>query len=173
MNKISLCPQRACILVQKASHCSLENVCTAHFWWTCSYLAVPLVLLERLEVLVITDCWCHLGLSWWLSSKDSACSAEDAGLIPGSGRSPGEGNGNPLQCSCLERDSQGQNVMQVTSRPSRKGLLRPSGDYILLADSHLNLSHSHYPPPHRQQPQLVKPWQQQTGTGQEVRNARL
>ena len=26
----------------------------------------------------------------------------DAGLIPGSGRSPGEGNGNPLQYSCLE-----------------------------------------------------------------------
>ena len=32
--------------------------------------------------------------------KESACSAEDLGLIPGSGRSPGEGNGNPLQCSC-------------------------------------------------------------------------
>ena len=28
--------------------------------------------------------------------------AGDAGLIPGLGRSPGEGNGNPLQCSCLE-----------------------------------------------------------------------
>ena len=28
--------------------------------------------------------------------------ARDAGLIPGSGRSPGEGNGNPLQYSCLE-----------------------------------------------------------------------
>ena len=28
--------------------------------------------------------------------------AEDMGLIPGSGRSPGEGNGNPLQYSCLE-----------------------------------------------------------------------
>ena len=28
--------------------------------------------------------------------------AADAGLIPGSGRSPGGGNGNPLQCSCLE-----------------------------------------------------------------------
>ena len=26
----------------------------------------------------------------------------DAGSIPGSGRSPGEGNGNPIQCSCLE-----------------------------------------------------------------------
>ena len=30
------------------------------------------------------------------------CDAGDVGLIPGSGRSPGEGNGNPLQCSCLE-----------------------------------------------------------------------
>ena len=34
--------------------------------------------------------------------KASACSAEDLGLIPGSGRSSGEGNGNPLQYSYLE-----------------------------------------------------------------------
>ena len=34
--------------------------------------------------------------------KESACNAGDLGLIPGSGRSPGEGNGNPLQYSCLE-----------------------------------------------------------------------
>ena len=34
--------------------------------------------------------------------KEYACSAGDPGLIPGSGRSPGEGNGKPLQCSCLE-----------------------------------------------------------------------
>ena len=37
--------------------------------------------------------------------KESACRAEDArdaGSIPGSGRSPWEGNGNPLQYSCLE-----------------------------------------------------------------------
>ena len=34
--------------------------------------------------------------------KVSACNAGDPGLIPGSGRSPGEGNGNPLQYSCLE-----------------------------------------------------------------------
>ena len=38
----------------------------------------------------------------WLSSKESACNAGDAGSIPGSGRSPGGGHGNPLQCSCLE-----------------------------------------------------------------------
>ena len=35
-------------------------------------------------------------------SKQSACNAGDPGSIPGSGRSPGEGNGNPLQYSCLE-----------------------------------------------------------------------
>ena len=35
-------------------------------------------------------------------SKEFACSAEDPGSIPGSGRSPAEGNGNPLQYSCLE-----------------------------------------------------------------------
>ena len=34
-------------------------------------------------------------------SKESACNAEDLGLIPGSGRSPGEGNGYLLQYSCL------------------------------------------------------------------------
>ena len=34
--------------------------------------------------------------------KASAYNAGDLGLIPGSGRSPGEGNGNPLQYSCLE-----------------------------------------------------------------------
>ena len=34
--------------------------------------------------------------------KESACNAGDLGLIPGLGRCPGEGNGNPLQYSCLE-----------------------------------------------------------------------
>ena len=37
-----------------------------------------------------------------LDSKESACNAGDPGLIPGSGRSPGKGNGYPLQYSCLE-----------------------------------------------------------------------
>ena len=35
-------------------------------------------------------------------SKESACNAGDAGLIPGSGSSPGGGHGKPLQYSCLE-----------------------------------------------------------------------
>ena len=42
------------------------------------------------------------GLPWRLSGKESACSAGDTGLIPGSGRSPGEGHGKPFQYSFLE-----------------------------------------------------------------------
>ena len=40
--------------------------------------------------------------------KASACSARDLGSIPGLGRSPGEGNGNPLQYSCLENPMEGR-----------------------------------------------------------------
>ena len=36
------------------------------------------------------------GCPWWLSGKESACQEGDAGLIPGSEKSPGEGNGTPL-----------------------------------------------------------------------------
>ena len=40
--------------------------------------------------------------SWWLSGKEPTCNAGDVGSILGSGRSPGGGNGNPLQYSSLE-----------------------------------------------------------------------
>ena len=42
------------------------------------------------------------GLPQWLSGKESACNAGDPGSIPGAGKSPGGGYGNPLQYSCLE-----------------------------------------------------------------------
>ena len=42
------------------------------------------------------------GFSAGSDSKESACNAGDLGLIPGSGRSHGEGNSYPLQNSCLE-----------------------------------------------------------------------
>ena len=48
------------------------------------------------------------GLPRWHSDKESACDAgdaEDRSLIPGSGRSPGVGNGNPPQYSCLENSA--------------------------------------------------------------------
>ena len=43
-----------------------------------------------------------VGFPYSSVGKESACNAGDLGSIPGSGRSPGEGNGNPLQYSCLE-----------------------------------------------------------------------
>ena len=59
-----------------------------------------------LQICSVIKIWeCNIGPQW-LSSKESACSAGDAagakGLIPGLGRCPGEGNGNPLQYSCLK-----------------------------------------------------------------------
>ena len=42
------------------------------------------------------------GLPRWLSGKESTRNAGGLGSICGPGRSPGEGNGNPLQYSCLE-----------------------------------------------------------------------
>ena len=51
--------------------------------------------------------FCQMYTIWWgspkwLSGIESTCQARDMGLIPGSRRSPGEGNGNPLHYSCLE-----------------------------------------------------------------------
>ena len=57
----------------------------------------------------------QVGLPWGLSGfpggsdgKVSVCNAGDLGSIPGSGRSPGEGNGNPLQYSCLDNPMDGE-----------------------------------------------------------------
>ena len=43
-----------------------------------------------------------LGFTGGSAGKESVCNAGGLGLIPGLGRSAGEGNGNPLQYSCLE-----------------------------------------------------------------------
>ena len=51
--------------------------------------------------------------------KASACNAGDPGLIPGSGRSSGEGNGNPLQYSCLENSTE-----RVAWRPTVHGVTK-------------------------------------------------
>ena len=45
--------------------------------------------------------------------KKSVCNAGDAGLIPGLGRFPGGGHGDPLQCSCLE-NSMDRGAWQAT-----------------------------------------------------------
>ena len=71
-------------------------------------------------------CVCHFSclaclLPRWLSEKESACKGGDAGdvgSIPGSGRSPGEGNGNLLQYSCL-RSPWTEETGGLTSRGSQ------------------------------------------------------
>ena len=49
-----------------------------------------------------------LGFPGGSEVKASASNAGDPGSIPGSGRSPGEGNGNPLQYACLENPMDGE-----------------------------------------------------------------
>ena len=49
----------------------------------------------------------HIDFPGGSEVKASGCNVGDLGSIPGSGRSPGEGNDNPLQCSCLENPMDG------------------------------------------------------------------
>ena len=73
--------------------------------------------LTYIRVLEITECGesptynkillCPKGFPGGSEVKVSACNGGDPGLIPGSGRSPREGNGNPLQYSCLENPMDG------------------------------------------------------------------
>ena len=97
--------RRTCLipLLTASHHCSghLRTLCTGSLIYFSSPLFTGIcrgVLENYREVLYIfciTD------------SKESACSAGEPGLIPGSGRSSGEGNGNPLQYS-LPGKSHGQ-----------------------------------------------------------------
>jgi len=61
------------------------------------------------------------GLPCSSDGKESACKAGDPGLIPGSGRFPGEGNSNPLQYSCLE-NSINRGAWQATIHEVGKNL---------------------------------------------------
>ena len=70
----------------------------------------------------------NFGLPLWLSGKESTCNegdTGDVGSIPGSGRSPGVGNGNPLQYSGLENPMEG-GAWQATVRGVTKSWTRLS-----------------------------------------------
>ena len=79
----------------------LENPRGRAAWWA----AIPGVAQSRTRLKWLSCSKILLGLSWWLSRKEYTCNAgttEDAGSIPGSGRSYGGGHNNPLQYSFLE-----------------------------------------------------------------------
>ena len=62
---------------------------------------VPLGTVEVPQLVSLNPCMCSPQcLPGGSDVKESACNAGDPGLIPGSGRSPGEGNGYPLQYFC-------------------------------------------------------------------------
>ena len=61
-----------------------------------------------------------IGLPWWLSGRESACESGDVGSIPVSGRSPGEGNGNPIQHSYLG-NSMDRGAWRATHHGIEKG----------------------------------------------------
>ena len=65
----------------------------------------------------------NMGFPDGSADEESTCNAGDAGSVPGLGRSPGEGHGNPLQCSCLEnpmdRGPWQATVYGVTKSPRR------------------------------------------------------
>ena len=65
--------------------------------------------------------------------KESACNAGDPGSIPRLGRSPGEGNGKPLQYSCLENpmDRDWQATVNEVSRVGHDLAAKPPPPYSL------------------------------------------
>ena len=87
-----------------------------------SYLCFLLLNSRSLLFILDINLLCFPGGS---DGKVSACNAGDLGLIPGSGRSPGEGNGNPLQYSCLENSMDG-GAWWATVHGVTKSRTRPS-----------------------------------------------
>ena len=87
------------------------------------------------------------GLPWWLRCKVSTCNVGDPGLIPGLGRSPGEGNGNLLQYSFLENSMDG-GAWWATVHGVAKSWTRLSDfTFTLIKDNWMLISASVFSPP--------------------------
>ena len=78
----------------------------------------------------------------WLIDKESACNAGDTGLVPGPLRSPGEGNGNPVQYFCLENPMD-RGAWWATVHGAAKSQTRLSDLSIWSLDFCSSLSSSH------------------------------
>ena len=76
-------------------------------------------------LVALTICTLVSGLPVGSDGKEYACNVGDPGSVPGLGRSPGEGNGNPLQYSCLE-NSMDRRAWWVTVYGVAKSQTRPS-----------------------------------------------
>ena len=74
-------------------------------------------------------------------SKAKVCNAGDPDLIPGSGRSPGEGNGSPLQYSCLKNPMDG-GAWWVTVHGSATSQTRLSDFTFTFKGKNVKINHS-------------------------------
>ena len=77
----------------KQTNTTLKYHCPGFHW---EYITTHIHISRLSQSSVLCGCFVGIGVSWWLSGKESACSAGDTGLIPRLGRSPGEEDGNPL-----------------------------------------------------------------------------
>ena len=71
-------------------------------------------------ILYFSSLICKMGFPGSWVGKESACSAEDLGSIPESGRSPGEGNGKPLQYSCPEKSPVQRSLYDYTVKVTNR-----------------------------------------------------
>ena len=110
--------------------------------WTWPALSSPCACSEhslQLRVLAITECL--LGLPGGTSGKELACQGRrrrDAGSIPGSGKSPGDGNGNPVQYS-LPWTEEPAGLQSTGLQRFRRDLAAPTtAYYVSLCICYLN-----------------------------------
>ena len=78
------------------------------------------------------------------NGKESACNAGDLGSIPGLGRSPGEGNSNPLQYSCLEKNSMNRGAWQAKVHGAAKSRHDWATNFLFLLSPFVIWSSNHY-----------------------------
>ena len=88
--------------IKASLHCYMEKESVGVLIAAFKNTGYLLFMSNIMQFLVLHQVLICVGFSGGSDSKESACNAGNAGLIPRSRRSPGEGNGNPLQYSCLE-----------------------------------------------------------------------
>ena len=84
-------------------------------------LSLPSLAFKYWSISLTRSRYFSLGLPWWLKGKESACKCRRHRFNPWSGRSPGEGNGNPLQYACLKKkNSMDRGTWQATTHETTK-----------------------------------------------------
>ena len=89
--------------------------------WTHTIFYIHKILYIHIIYNIYIHIYIYMGFPGGSVRKESICSAGDLGSIPGLGRSPGEGHGNPLQYSCLDNPHEPRSLVGC-SPGGRKGL---------------------------------------------------